>query len=138
MHPSTMVQITNTGAVTGDEVVQARTFMGYFLDNAKVSSLPSPPAQVYMVPSSMPLQPASRLLKKLVAYERVHLGPGDATQLTFPVSSATFAIVDKTSGAIVSTPGAFSLSFTNGAGVDVASGPIAVKGSQVVTTPFPS
>ena len=67
----------------------------------------------------------------------VPLLPLPFLQLTFVASSTSLNVVDKETGAIVSTPGSFSLSFTNGAGLTVPSGPIAVTGSQVTVTPFP-
>ena len=59
-------------------------------------------------------------------------------QVTYTASSASFNVVDKASGAIVSTPGAaFSLLFTDGNDNSISSGAIAVTGAQVEVTPFP-
>lgn len=91
-----------------------------------------------MVPVALPTQPTSRLLRQLVDYERVHLAPGDATTLTFSVTSATFRIVDADSGDILSVPGQFRLLFTNGVNANVTSALVTVSGGSVVAVPFPA
>jgi hypothetical protein len=106
--------------------------------NCTVNALCRSPAQVYMVPKSLPTQPESRLLKQLVGYERMHLAAGASTDVTFEVSTALLRVVDKESGAIVSAPGTFELAFTNGVAATVSSGTLTVNGaSDVVVTPFP-
>lgn len=91
-----------------------------------------------MVPVSIPSQPASRLLRQLVDYERVHLGPGETAVVTFTVSSETFRVVDKASGDVLSAPGAFRLLFTNGVAANVTSATVTISGAgPVVAIPFP-
>ena len=187
--PSTVlnfsVTVQNTGAATGDEVVQVRLVLedegggeatrscrcGWCLRmrgegrrrGRAGAAGPRPPAlpdhaycfahppprpgpgplptllrQVYMVPVALPTQPASRLLRQLVDYERVHLGPGEATTLTFSVTSATFRVVDADSGDILSVPGQFRLLFTNGVYANVTSALVTVSGGSVVAVPFPA
>ena len=108
-----VVSVTNTGATTGDEVVQA-----------------------YFAPISTPSQPLSKLRKQLFAYERVHLAPGEVAQVTFTVDSSTLRMVDRTSGAAVSTPGSFDVLFTNGVEQTLHNA-VAVSGTEVVVAPFP-
>jgi beta-D-xylosidase 4 len=109
-----VVTVTNTGAVAGDEVVQA-----------------------YFAPRDTPAQPASRLRKQLFDYARVHLAPGAAANVSFAVDSATLRMVDRGSGDTVSTPGAFDIVLTNGAGQDLTTR-VAVQGQEVVVARFPS
>ena len=92
--------------------------------------------QVYIVPVSVPSQPQSRLIRQLVDYERVHLTPGETATLTFSVSSASFRIVDKASGDVMSAPGSFTLLFTNGVSLNVTSS-VLITGTPVVAVPFP-
>lgn len=91
-----------------------------------------------MTPVSVPSQPQTRLLKQLVDYERVHLGPSGDVTVTFTVTSETFWLVDKESGDIVSAPGTFQLVFTNGADLNITSALVVVSGTApVVSLPFP-
>lgn len=108
-----VVSVTNTGARTGDNVVQA-----------------------YFVPQSTPSQPASKLIKQLFAYERVHLAPGASAQLSFNVDSATLRFVDHTSGDTVSVPGSFDIIFTDGNGQTLHNA-LTVTGAQVTVERFP-
>ena len=109
-----VVRVTNTGSRVGDEVVQA-----------------------YFEPVATPSQPASRLRRQLFAYERVHLAPGAVADVTIAVTSSTLRLVDKASGDVVSTPGDFSLLFTNGAGVNTPRVRATVRGDEVVAVAFP-
>lgn len=106
------VTVTNTGARTGDDVVQA-----------------------YFCPQSTPAQPKSRLVKQLFAYERVHLAPGATAQLNFTVDSSTLYLVDRDSGDSVSTPGAFDILFTDGS--QALHNAVTVTGAQLVVERFP-
>ena len=108
------VNVTNTGAVAGDEVV--------FL---------------FSQPTSTPSQPASRLLRKLLDFERVHLLPGQWQVVTFDVSSASLRLVDRATGDLVSTPGAFDLVLTNGV-AEAARHRVVVAGAEVVVERFPA
>jgi beta-D-xylosidase 4 len=108
------VNVTNTGSVTGDEVVQ-----GYFS------------------PDYVPLHPTSRLIRQLFGYQRVHLAPGESAVVSFDVSSETLRMADKASGDLVSTPGTFGISLTNGAGAEVRH-TLVVTGEEVVAVPFPA
>lgn len=100
------LNVTNTGTTTGDDVV--------FL---------------YMAPQDVPLQRRNSaaaaaaatgdvmpLIKQLLAYQRVHLAPGQSQIVSFNVSAASFRMVSKPSGHRVSTPGTFKLVATNGLG----------------------
>jgi beta-glucosidase len=108
------VNVTNTGAVAGDEVV--------FL---------------FSQPTSTPSQPASRLLRKLLDFERVHLLPGQWQVVTFDVSSASLRLVDRATGDLVSTPGTFDLVLTNGV-AEAARHRVVVAGAEVVVERFPA
>ena len=108
-----VVSLTNTGARAGDDVVQA-----------------------YFAPQSTPSQPASKLIKQLFAYERVHLAPGASAQLTFAVDSATLRLVDRASGDTVSAPGSFDIIFTDGNGQTLHNA-VTVAGAQVTVERFP-
>ena len=107
------VRVANTGAATGDEVVQA-----------------------FFRPRSTPSQPASKLRQQLFDYARVHLAPGETSDVSFEVNSATLRLVDRTSGHLVSTPGEFELVFTNGNGAQVGGG-VTVSGAEVIVKVFP-
>jgi beta-glucosidase-like glycosyl hydrolase len=108
------VNVTNTGAVAGDEVV--------FL---------------FLEPMSMPAQPQSRLVRKLLDFERVHLLPGESQTVTFDVSSRTLALVDRATGDIVSTPGEYDLVLTDGVDATVRHR-VVIEGDEVVVEPFPA
>ena len=110
------VNVTNTGAATGDEVV--------FL---------------FMQPQKGTLtsQPGSALIKKLLDYERVHLLPGESALVSFDVSAASLRLVDKASGDVVSTPGEFRLALTNGVTAVPGECVVVVEGAELVATPFP-
>ena len=107
------VRVANTGAVAGDEVVQA-----------------------FFKPRSTPAQPASKLKQQLFDYARVHLAPGASADVAFTVNSATLRLVDRATGNSVSTPGAFDVVFTNGNGASVG-GAVTVAGDEVVVRKFP-
>ena len=110
------VNVTNTGATTGDEVV--------FL---------------FMEPQAGTLaaQPGSALIKKLLDYERVHLAPGESVVVSFDVSAASLRMVDKASGDVVSTPGEFRIALTNGVTPVPGERVVVVEGAELVATPFP-
>ena len=105
--------VTNTGASTGDEVIQA-----------------------YFLPTATPAQPASRLNRQLFDYQRVHLGAGGSAQVSFEVSSATLRMSDRATGNLVSTPGTFDLLFTNGVDLQVGAR-VTVTGEEVTIKTFP-
>ena len=107
------VTVTNTGAVAGDEVVQA-----------------------YFLPQATPSQPKSKLRKQLFDYQRVHLAPGAQAQVSFTVNSATLRLVDRDSGDSVSTPGRFDVLFTNGVDQSLHN-PVTVSGAEVRVAAFP-
>ena len=109
-----VVTVTNTGARTGDEVVQA-----------------------YFAPRATPAQPASKLRRQLFDYARLHLAPGAAANVSFAVDSATLRMVDRASGDTVSTPGEFDIVLTNGAGQDLTTR-VQVLGEEVVVSRFPA
>ena len=107
------VRVTNTGAATGDEVVQA-----------------------YFSPLSTPAQPRSKLRKQLFGYQRVHLMPGESTDVAFSVTSETLRLVDRDTGSSVSTPGSFDIIFTDGGG-QILHNAVQVSGEEVVVKSFP-
>ena len=115
--PSTTLSYTitvkNTGSRAGDTVVQA-----------------------YFRPQSTPSQPASKLIQQLVDYERVHLEPGASAQVPFTVTTETLRLVDKATGAWVSSPGTFTLSFEDGATAPVTAS-VTITGSEVLVAAFP-
>ena len=107
------MEVENTGARTGDEVVQA-----------------------YFLPQATPAQPKSKLRKQLFDYQRVHLAPGEKATLSFTVTSETLRLSDRESGNLVSTPGTFDVLFTNG--VDqLVHNPVTVSGQEVTVAAFP-
>jgi hypothetical protein len=111
------VNVTNTGSRTGDEVVFA-----------------------YMYPQketlTSPSVASSALIKQLLDFQRVHLAPGQSQTVTLSFSTASFRMVAKPSGHIVSTPGVFTLQITNG--VDqVINHTVTVLGDEVVVERFP-
>jgi len=107
------VNVTNVGAVAGDEVV--------FL---------------FLEPASTPAQPQSRLVRKLLDFQRVHLLPGASQVVSFSASSASLRLVDRATGDVVSTPGAFDLVVTNGVR-EAARRRVVVEGDEVVVERFP-
>jgi len=79
------VNVTNTGTVAGDEVVQ-----------------------LYIKPSN-----DTRIIKQLVAFERVHLLPKQSTVVSFTVSRSTLQLGNE-AGDLVVASGDHDLTFTNG------------------------
>lgn len=110
------VNVTNTGAVSGDEVV----FL--FMEPQK---------------GTLTSQPGSALIKKLLDYQRVHLLPGESALVSFDVSAASLRMVDRASGDVVSTPGEFRLALTNGVTAVPGERVVVVEGAELVATPFP-
>lgn len=104
------VDVTNTGVYTGDEVVFA-----------------------YMTPQ-LPTRPGP--LRQLIGFERVHLAPGATTSVSFAIGNEALRLTDRASGHVLSTPGTFLLTFTNGAD-QVLQNKITVTGEEVVAIPFP-
>lgn len=109
------VTVQNTGSVTGDEVIMA-----------------------FFAPSGLTAQPQNRLIKQIFDYERVHLAPGEQQQLTFTVSTETLRLVDKATGDIISTPGQYSIIFTNGVSNTITASTVTLEGAEVVVEPFPA
>ena len=108
------INVTNVGAVTGDDVVQA-----------------------YMSPAAVPPRRGSaRLIKQLVDYRRVHLAPGESVVVSLNVSAAAFRLVATDSGDVVSTPGEFVLRVTNGV-ARIAERAVRIVGDEVVVAAFP-
>ena len=75
------INVTNTGARAGDEVVQLYAY---------------PPAGA---PPERPRAGELPLRKELLAYQRVHLEPGASQVVSFNVAAEAFAIVDRASAA---------------------------------------
>jgi hypothetical protein len=92
--------------------------------------------QAYFRPLSTPSQPASKLKAQLFDYARVHLAPGASAQVPFTVDSSTLRLVDKATGASVSTPGSFTLSFEDGVAAPVTAA-VTITGSEVLVAAFP-
>lgn len=107
------ITVKNTGARAGDTVVQA-----------------------YFRPLSTPSQPASKLKAQLYDYARVHLEAGASAQVPFTVDSSTLRLVDKATGASVSAPGSFTLSFEDGVAAPVTAA-VTITGSEVLVAAFP-
>ena len=89
---SVTVSLTNTGDVTGDEVIQC-----YFSPNGAV-----PPSEL-----------ASLLLKEMFDFQRITLTPGEKAELIVSFSADTFITYDA-SGDQVIYPGAYTVFITNG------------------------
>ena len=109
-----VVTVTNTGSVAGDEVVEA-----------------------FFAPQTTPSQPKSKLIKQLFGYTRVHLEKGASQQVTFTVDSASVRMVDRDTGATVSTPGSFDIVFTNGVDQTLHNA-VTVSGAEVLVATFPA
>ena len=108
------VQVTNNGSVTGDDVL--------FL---------------YYQPVATPTQPRSRLLRQLLDYKRVHLAPGQSATVPFSITARSLAMVDRSTGDVVSAPGTFRIVVvTNGAGAALAQ-EVVVRGKQALIEAFP-
>ena len=85
----------------------------------------------------MPQQPGSRLLQKLVGFDRISdLKPGASSQLAFTLDAETLALADLNTGDLVQTPGNFDLSFADGSGNEVVV-PLEIVGDQYVVEEFP-
>jgi hypothetical protein len=69
--------------------------------------------------------------------QRVHLLPGASQVVSFSASSASLRLVDRATGDVVSTPGAFDLVVTNGVR-EAARRRVVVEGDEVVVEPFPA
>ena len=106
------LKVVNTGARTGDTVIQA-----------------------YYYPQSTPSQASSRLIKQLFDYKRVHLVGGDNALITFTVDSSTLRLSDKVTGNDVSTPGNFQISFEDG--IVQTQVNVVVHGNEVIARIFP-
>jgi len=98
------VKVTNTGNVAGDEVVLA-----FFSPNQKKDD---------------------PLIKQLFGFQRVHLAAGDSITLHFDLTRTTLQIGDN-QGYMVSYPGNYLISFTNGV-KEVLQSTLLVKGSKVL------
>eukprot|EP01059_Diplonema_ambulator_P036219 TRINITY_DN8956_c0_g1_i1.p1 TRINITY_DN8956_c0_g1~~TRINITY_DN8956_c0_g1_i1.p1 ORF type:complete len:793 (+),score=284.79 TRINITY_DN8956_c0_g1_i1:41-2380(+) len=83
-----IVKVTNTGSVAGDEVVQL------FRNNGTVGN-------------GLPV------IKKLVAFQRVHLEPGQSVQVTFTVTAYDFANI-AVNGDRICSAAAYTMLVTNG------------------------
>jgi xylan 1,4-beta-xylosidase len=111
------VNVTNTGARPGDEVV-------FLYMSPQKATLTSPSVA------------GTALIKQLLDYQRVHLAPGESTTVSFDVSSASLALVAKPTGHTVSTPGVFNIVITNGVDQTVTH-EVAVAGDEVIVAKFP-
>ncbi len=109
------VAVTNSGPLDGSEVVQA-----YFAPRSDVRLS----------------NPAPLPLRQLFDFERVHVRAGATdTTVTFAVCDETTALVDG-AGDIVSAPGTYDITFTNGAGQSVAA-TIGKSAAERVVERFP-
>eukprot|EP00051_Salpingoeca_urceolata_P028265 m.485929 g.485929 ORF g.485929 m.485929 type:complete len:823 (-) comp24071_c0_seq1:75-2543(-) len=106
------VEVTNTGSRTGDTVV--------FL---------------YMTPSAVPLQSDTKLIKQLIAFQRVHLAPGASTTVTFDVTSDKFAVALK-NGDMTVAPGEYKLTVSDGVSQTYAV-PTLLTGAPRLVEAFP-
>ena len=109
-----VVAVRNTGAVTGDEVVQA-----YFRPvNATVS----------------PAVPLPR--KQLFNFTRLRdIKPGSTAHTGFAINARSLLLANA-DGDLVSAPGTYELLFENGAGESLTL-PLQLRGAQKTFEPFP-
>jgi len=107
------INVTNTGSVYGDEVVEA-----------------------YFVPDNMTLMSKEELpiIQQLFGFERVHVAPGETVTVYFDVDSTTLKVSDR-AGNLVSSPGQYWLLFTNGVS-ELLRARIELIGDQVVLEKF--
>ena len=91
----------------------------------------------FMRPQKMPKQPGSRLLQKLIGFERISdLKPRAHAQVIFTLSPENLALADLSTGDLVQTPGSFELAFADGSGNEVVA-PLEVVGEQYIVEEFP-
>ena len=107
------ILVTNTGTVTGDEVVLA-----FFSTTA--------------VPSS---DPASAIIRQLFDFQRVTLEPGQATTVSFTVDPTSTFILYDVDGNQVSYPGNYEVQFTDGV-AQTLSTPVVVSGDYRIIDSF--
>ena len=107
------VNVSNVGAVPGDEVIM-----------------------LFFEPMATPAQLSSRLIRQLSDYQRVHLLPGESQTVAFGVTSRSLKLVDRATGDFVSTPGDYDIVVTNGVS-EVMRQRVVVEGAQVVLERFP-
>ena len=88
-----MINVTNTGSVAGDEVVQA-----YFRPEADTVSQG---------------EPAANVVKQLFDFKRVTLEPSASTLVTCQVSPSTLQLHDRKGNGVL-YPGGYIIEFTNG------------------------
>jgi len=106
------MEITNTGNRAGDEVVQA-----------------------YFVPQS-DVMPG--LKKRLFDYKRVHLQPGQSTEVAFNINRDSLKVV-KSNGDIFAVPGKHTVLITNGnVGAQGTVSEVDVVGIETLLEQFPS
>ena len=85
----------------------------------------------------MPKQPGSRLIQKLIGFERIaDLKPMAIARVAFTLSADTLALADLSTGDLVQTPGSFELAFADGAGNEIVV-PLEIIGEQYVVEEFP-
>jgi Fibronectin type III-like domain len=113
------INVTNTGTVTGDEVVFLYAWPP--TDRAK-----------FVANGALPLK------KTLLDYTRVHLTPGQSTIVTFNVGARAFALVERPSADTVIEAGTWKLELTTG-NPNVASinMNVNIEGERVIVEKFP-
>ena len=114
------VTVTNTGAVDGDEVVQARRLL--LLEDGGRGASPSHllrcllSAQAYFTPGAIAAPaPPFLPLRQLLFFQRVHVRAGAAVTVSVPVTPAGL-LMTSASGVRQAYPGTYTLTFTRGPG----------------------
>jgi hypothetical protein len=92
------VDVTNTGAVAGDEVVQA-----YFVPSTGIATRAGAPTPI----------------KQLFGFQRVHLAAGASATLTFELSAAELALRDADGHVSVHSDARYSVVFSRGHGEEL-------------------
>ena len=112
------INVTNTGDVTGDEVVQLYAY---------------PPAS-----ATQPRAGELPLLKQLIGYARVHLAPGESAVVAFNVTAADLAVVDRVTAARTLRPASMRLEADTGApGAEPVRIPVDIAGEERELEAFP-
>merc|ERR1711933_651676 len=111
------ISLTNAGSSMGDAVI-----MGL------------------VNPLSMPKQPGSKLLQNLFDFQRIkNMKPRETRTVTFSIDVNSISVADLITGDVVSTPGIFKITFSDGSGSSKGKQVffLHVVGSQHVLEKFP-
>jgi xylan 1,4-beta-xylosidase len=118
---SLTVSVRNTGSMAGDEVVQVYYY---------------PPSFADLQPLGIPHLTSQPLLKQLIAFERVHVLPGDTKSVTLVIDVDSLT-VGTVIGDVIQVIGAYQLHVTNGVDQSITSTIKVTGDTYKIVTPFP-